>query len=436
MNVKATYNRRQDANSSDAPPVSAPPTGTESTDLDVIETPEALARFARILRRKRVIAVDLEADSMYHFQERVCLIQIATRQENAIVDPLAVPDLADLEPIFANPRIEKVFHGADYDIRSLHRDFGIVIHNLFDTQIAARFLGFQETGLEAVLGREFGVSMDKKYQKKDWSQRPLPPEMLAYAAEDTTYLIPLARQLQKRLLRRGRLEWVREECELLSQVRAAEDDGPLFLRFKGAGRMPPRDLAILEGVLRFRRSMAKRKDRPPFKVFGNNAIKRIVETQPATPEEVEACGAFSRKQLHMYGRPVAKIVADALEIPEADLPTYPRRSGPPLSSQVPQRVKSLKTWRDGRCAGLDMDPALVLNKSQMTAIAARNPATLEELAEVEELREWQRAEFGPEILAVLERLRERAGQKETKKRRRKRRPRSRKKPPGGNGNGA
>jgi ribonuclease D len=427
MNAKSSCESPQLAHDSDtaAPAVS---TGIESAGPHMIETPEALSRFARILRRKRVVAVDLEADSMYHFQERVCLIQVATRQESALIDPLAVPDLSELAPIFANPRIEKVFHGADYDVRSLHRDFGIVIHNLFDTQIAARFLGFSETGLEAVLRREFGVSMDKKYQKKDWSQRPLPPEMLAYAAEDTTYLIPLARRLQKRLLRRGRLEWVREECELLSQVRAAEDDGPLFLRFKGAGKLPPRDLAVLEGVLRFRRSIAKRKDRPPFKVFGNNAVKRIVETRPATPEAVEKSGAFSRKQLHMYARPMAKIVAEALEIPDPQLPVYPRRSAPRLSPRAPQRVKSLKAWRDERCAGLDMDPALVLNKSQMTAISARNPENLEELAEVEELREWQRTEFGPEILAVLERLRERAGQKKTKKRRRKRRPRARKKP--------
>ncbi len=433
MNAKSSHGNRQLAHAPDAAAL-ASRAGIESVVPDMIETPEALARFARILRRKRVVAADLEADSMYHFQERVCLIQIATRQENAIVDPLAVSDLSELAPIFANPRIEKVFHGADYDVRSLHRDFGIVIHNLFDTQIAARFLGFQETGLEAVLGREFGVSMDKKYQKKDWSQRPLPPEMLAYAAEDTTYLIPLARRLQKRLERRGRLEWVREECELLSQVRAAEDDGPLFLRFKGAGKLPPRDLAVLEGVLRFRRGIARRKDRPPFKVFGNNAVKRIVETRPATPEAMENSGAFSRKQLHMYARPLAKIVAEALEIPESKLPAYPRRSAPRLSPRAPQRVKSLKAWRDERCADLDIDPALVLNKSQMTAIAARNPSTLEELTEVEELREWQRTEFGSEILAVLENLRGRPDQKKTQKRRRRRRPRSRKKPAGDNSN--
>ncbi len=434
MNGKPSYKSRQSAYATDTISVPSPAAGTESSGPCMIETPEALSHFAGVLRRKRVIAVDLEADSMYHFQERVCLIQIATRQESAIVDPLAVPDLSALAPIFANPRIEKVFHGADYDVRSLHRDFGIVIHNLFDTQIAARFLGFAETGLEAVLGREFGVSMDKKYQKKDWSQRPLPPEMLAYAAEDTTYLIPLARSLQKKLQRRGRLEWVREECELLSQVRAAEDEGPLFLRFKGAGKLPPRDLAVLEGVLRFRRSIAQRKDRPPFKVFGNNAVKRIVEIRPETPEAVEASGAFSRKQLNMYARPVAKIVSDALARPESELPTYPRRFAPPPSPRAPLRVKALKAWRDERCADLDMDPALVLNKSQMTAISARNPTTLEELAEVEELREWQRAEFGVEILSVLERLPDRVAQKKTKKRRRRRRPRARKKPAQGETN--
>jgi ribonuclease D len=415
MESKAPHRNRRDA------AAAAPsPTAAECPVPEMIETAEALTRFAGVLRRKRVIAVDLEADSMYHFQERVCLIQISTLQENAIIDPLAVPDLSELAPVFANPRIEKVFHGADYDIRSLHRDFGIVIHNLFDTQIAVRFLGFHETGLEAVLGREFGVSMDKKYQKKDWSQRPLPPEMLSYAAGDTTHLIPLARRLRKRLERRGRLPWVREECELLSRVRAAEDEGPLFLRFKGAGKMRPRELAILEGLLRFRRDVAERKDRPPFKVFGNGAIKKIVETKAAGAGHLESTGAFSRKQVNMYGRPVAQIVSEALALPESELPTYPRRSAPSISPRTPLRVKALKAWRDEYCEGLDMDPALVLNKTQMTAIAARNPETPEELAEVEELREWQRTELGAEILKALEGLRDRSPGKKPKKRRRRR----------------
>ena len=159
----------------------------------IIEETDKLAAAAQELAQVRQIAFDLEADSMYHFREKVCLIQIATRNETIVIDPLQVGDLSPLKPVLANRRIRKVLHGADYDIRSLYRDFNIKIHNLFDTELASRFLGIRETGLDAVLKERFGVRLDKKFQRKDWSKRPLPVEMMNYAAGDVHHLLPLVR---------------------------------------------------------------------------------------------------------------------------------------------------------------------------------------------------------------------------------------------------
>ena len=158
----------------------------------VIERSAELKDAARQLAETHEIAFDLEADSMYHFQEKVCLIQIATGNDTLVVDPLKVDDLSPLKPVMANQRIRKVLHGADYDIRSLYRDFGIEVHNLFDTELASRFLGIRETGLDAVLQQRFSVGLDKKYQRKDWSKRPLPEAMMNYAAGDVHHLLPLA----------------------------------------------------------------------------------------------------------------------------------------------------------------------------------------------------------------------------------------------------
>jgi len=129
---------------------------------------------------------------MYHYFEKVCLLQIATESVSYVLDPLALRDLSALKPVFSNPRIRKVFHGADYDIRSLSRDFGFEVENLFDTQMACKFLGLQETGLEALLRERFQVELNKKFQRADWSKRPLSRDMLEYAAMDGNYLIPLA----------------------------------------------------------------------------------------------------------------------------------------------------------------------------------------------------------------------------------------------------
>lgn len=391
-------------------PIGNPLTESSPSRFEVIDSPSALADFVRALAGETRIAVDLEADSMYHFREKVCLLQMASRDRNVIIDPLKLEDLSLLKPVFADPAVQKVFHGADYDIRSLHRDFHIVVHNLFDTQIACRFLGYSETGLEAVLQRHFEISLDKKYQKKDWSARPLPPEMLAYAAQDTTYLIPLAERLIQELADKGRLEWVVEECELLSRVRAVSDeDEPLFMKFKGAGRLRRRSLAVLENILQLRREIARKKDRPLYMVFGNRAVMEIVKAKPVTSERLEKGGALSKKQIGMYGPAVVQAVKAALDLPEEELPVYPRKKAPAVSPKVPERVKVLKTWRDRRAEALGIDSAIVCTKSQMTAIARENPNDVAALAEIEEMRNWQRKVFGEEIIRALPREKPRKG---------------------------
>jgi ribonuclease D len=390
----------------------------------LIADPSALEAFIEAIRCETDLAVDLEADSMYHFREKVCLIQMTAGSLVAIIDPLAVTDLASLRPVFADPGVRKIFHGADYDVRSLHRDFGIEIENLFDTQIACRFLGFQESGLEAVIRSQFGVVLDKKFQKKNWSKRPLPPDMLAYAASDTRYLIPLAERFHAALREKGRLPWVLEECRLLSQVRALPENGdPLFLKFKGAGRLRPRNLAVLEGLLQLRREIAEKKDRPLFKVFGNESIMKIVKARPTSPSRLERAGGLSRKQLDMYGSAVVQRVAEALALPETALPDYPRKKSPSLSPRVPERINALKSWRDPKAAELEIDPTLICNKSLLTNLAVRNPHDMTALAGVEELKRWQREAFGEEILAVLDALRKPRKPGRSRKRRRKRRTR-------------
>ncbi|MGB9082325.1 MAG: ribonuclease D [Desulfuromonadaceae bacterium] len=144
---------------------------------EIITTTARLAEIADILSEQSEIAVDLEMDSLHHYREKVCLVQVSTRRQSWLLDPLALPTLAPLAAPLAAPEIVVVMHGSDYDIRSLHRDFGIEVTNLFDTMIAARFLGLSEFGLAALLRARFGIELDKKYQKADWSKRPLSREM-------------------------------------------------------------------------------------------------------------------------------------------------------------------------------------------------------------------------------------------------------------------
>lgn len=375
---------------------------TLHVEYQLIENAGDLTAFIHKARQARMVAVDIEGDSMFHFQEKVCLIQMAANGHTAVIDTLAVSDLSELKPLFASPSICKVIHGADYDVRSLYRDFGIEIQNLFDTQLASMYVGWQETSLEAVVARCFDVELDKRCQKKDWSQRPLPGDMATYAASDVAHLIPLAKALTEELDRRGRLDWVREECRLLSQVRpTGNNDAPLFMKFKGAGRLQPRQLAALETLLQLRQAIARQKDRPLFKIIGNATLKKIAVALPASLKQLKESRELSDKQFDMYGNAVMEALRNVHRIPEDQLPCYPRQRSPRLSSRVPPRVKRLRAWRDQKAADLGLNPALVLSRALIKSVAVENPKDKTELNNIEGLHQWQLAAFGEEILEAL-----------------------------------
>jgi ribonuclease D len=295
-----------------------------------IEKSSELNKITGLLEKEKILAFDMEADSLYHFKEKVCLLQAATQKASFVIDPLQMKALEPLKNIFSNPEITKIFHGADYDVRSLFRDFGFNIKNLFDTQIASMFLGLEGTGLDAVLQHKFKVHLNKKYQKKDWSIRPLPEEMIKYAARDVSYLIPLAELLQKDLKAKGRLYWVKEECELLSMVRPApQNNDPIFLKFKGAGWLKKRNLAVLEELLQVRKKIAKKKDKPLFKVFSNMSIMEIAKKPPDSVKGLEALDVLSKKQISMHAKDLVTAVKRALQTPTANLPEYPAKKKSP-----------------------------------------------------------------------------------------------------------
>jgi ribonuclease D len=375
-----------------------------TTAFDWIETREGLRGALDRLAKEPALGVDLEADSLFHFQEKVCLLQLAASDRVFLVDPLAVDDLSPLAPLFANPEVTKVLHGSDYDLRSLDRDFGIRIRGLFDTQIAARFLGLDETGLANLLETRFGVRAEKKFQKKDWSVRPLPDEMLRYGAQDALYLVPLHHMLREELRDLGRLSWVEEECAIQSRVRyAPPDERPLFLRLRGAGSLDARGLSVAEELLRFRLNTARKKDRPPFKILGNQAILELARKRPTTAQEMASVPGVSKGQVRVLGSGLLRCIQEAMELPEGSLPTYPRHSFRRQAPDVIKRVRVLKEWRNERAAELGLDPAVLLTNAQIQALSLARPTRPEEMAPIDGIRRWQRASFGQEICGLMAR---------------------------------
>lgn len=374
-------------------------------NYQIVDTISGLEDLALLLKKEKIIAVDLEADSMFHFQEKVCLIQIASEKINAVIDPLKINDLSPLKPLFANRDIKKIFHGADYDVRSLYRDFRIKINNLFDTQIACMFLGIKGTGLDAVIQQRFNVKLDKRFQKKDWSKRPLPDEMIEYAACDVIYLLPLAAILEKKLAEKGRLLWVYEECAILSKVRpTALNSNPLYLKFKGAGKLNRRTLAALESLLQLRSKIAERKDKPLFKIFSNKSMIELAEAKPANLQRLKNLKALSSRQIDTYGNVLVEAINKALNMPENKLPVYPRNKAPVEKPEVTERIKALKPLRDNKAEALEINPSLVLTNAMINTLAIHNPLDKSDIRRIKELKNWQKEEFGEDITAALRKV--------------------------------
>lgn len=375
------------------------------SDFPILTTLAEVENLAQDLATLDVFAVDLEADSMHSFQEKVCLLQftyyLKGKEITVLLDPLAAPELAVLRPVLANPAIRKIFHAADYDIRCLARDFEIVIHGLFDTMIACQLLGEERVGLADMLAKHFDVTLDKKYQRADWSKRPLPPEMCDYAAGDTRYLHELAKILEAQLIEKGRLSWAEEEFSLMEQARFRQHEGPSFLRMKGAGTLPPRSLEVLENLIRWRETEAERRDCPAYKVLGNKALLSTARHCPETLADFRNVDEFSPRLVERYGRRVLHEVEQAMLVSEDDLPQFPRTERRIRDAAVDKRFACLKQWRKQTASDLELDSGVLINNTLLEAIARVCPSSQVELSEVDGLKEWQKEVLGAKILAAL-----------------------------------
>ena len=370
-----------------------------------VTTDKELADVCRKLEPCEIIGVDLEADSMHCFSEKICLIQIAGPDQAWLVDPFLIDDFSPFSKILENPNIIKVFHGSDFDVRSLDRELSVEIENLFDTEIACRFLNIKARGLGALLKTFFDIDVDKKYQKVDWSKRPLKEEMIAYSVGDVATLVQLHDLLKERLEKIGRLAWAREEFELQARVKYENNHiRPLFKKFKGAGKLDNRSLAVLEYLLEVRISQAEKKDLPPFKIMSNQSIMTMVQHRPGSVEAILKHRALSPKQAGMYGQLCVDAVQTAVALPHRELPSYPRTRMPRKTSQVLGRIDALKKMREAASDTLGMEPGFLINNNTISAVASDKPSCVEDLFEIPGMRNWQVEALGEKILDTLSKI--------------------------------
>src|SRR5262245_55467853 len=270
-----------------------------------IRSAAELATLAASLAGARLLAIDTEADSLHHYPGKLCLVQIADETGRAhLLDPLALPTLAPLGPLIADPGIVKVLHAADNDLAYLKRLYGFTVASLFDTAVAARFLGASALSLDGLLARYLGIEPGKSRQKDDWSRRPLSAAQETYALNDVLHLSALRARLLEELRATGREAWVEEECAALADLRMPDKtpDPEVYLKLKGAGDLDARGWAVLRELYRERESLALQMDRPPFMVVGHDALVTLAARRPRTLAEVAAVPGCSPRVIERAGR--------------------------------------------------------------------------------------------------------------------------------------
>ena len=361
---------------------------------------ESLGWLAGELAAHPVVAVDTESNSLHAYRERVCLIQFSILGADYIVDPIALPDLQPLAPLFANPEQQKVFHAAEYDIVCLRRDYQFEFANIFDTMSAARALGWPQVGLASILDTQFGVTMNKTLQRADWRRRPLTPQHLDYARLDTHYLVALRDRQLEALMASGHWPEAQEEFERIARLRGDPDgarpDPAAFWRARGARELTPEQAGVLQALFAYREQQAERQDRPPFKVMGEATLVEIARRLPRHAEDLHGVPGMTPDQVRRHSRGVLDAIQHGLRAP---VPRAPQADVE--SDEVRDRYDRLHTWRKNKARARGVESDVILPKTALWDLARRPPCGHGALEQVTDLGPWRREAYGKEILALL-----------------------------------
>jgi len=347
------------------------------------------------------MALDTESNGFFRYPERVCLLQIATPHRIYLIDPLALSDLAALGTALSDPGIEKILHGADYDLRSVHRQWGFRIKNLFDTGVAAHFIGMTHLGLGALAEELLGKTLlkDKRLQRADWSVRPLSQEALDYAAEDVESLMEIRDILWKRLTDLGRTEWVLEEFERMGEIRHVPGDPETaFLNMKGSGALHPRALAVLRALWTLREQIARREGKPPFRILPEKALLFLSVNPQAEMETVPGLGPYAIRRWGPAIQAAVKAGTDALPVRRPRAPREHVTAAEVLRRQ--NRLRGLKIHRALEGKRLDLDPSLLWPSPSFERLA-KAPETVSVELNAAEVRRWQRGLIAPLLPAWI-----------------------------------
>jgi ribonuclease D len=364
-----------------------------------IDDSRALDASVERLRRADRIAVDTESNSMHAYRGTTCLIQLSTPAEDLLIDPLAIADISALGALLAEPRIEKIFHAAEYDLICLKRDFDFDVVNIFDTMAAARVCGYQRIGLGNMLEDLLGVRHSKKHQTYDWAQRPLPGSVRRYAQVDTHYLLPLRDVLHEQLRLRGRLDEAREYIADMTrfELKSEAFDPEGFWALARPNALNRGATAILRELYVLRDELAKSVDHPPQRLISNKTLLQIVKQQPRSAKHLYDIRGLPAWLIRQSGDEIIEAVRRGLS---SRLPIK-RPAREHIPPPIVERYTALHSWRRETAKSRGVESDVIISRAALWDIARRNPATVDELGDICGLGPWRRETYGADLVAIV-----------------------------------
>jgi ribonuclease D len=385
-----------------------------SSNPNLIYTPSTFAQMMEQLWEHKVVALDTESDSLFSYYPKVCLIQLSTyagaeEDPNTVVDflvdPLRFTALEPLGQLMADPTCTVIIHAAENDIYLLQREFNLSVTNLFDTQLAARILGWPRAGLAAILEEHFGVVSNKRMQRTNWGKRPLTPEQIAYAQMDTHYLLALRQRQIRELQERERWEEAQEAFEQLTEIdyreRVAAERS--VWQMKEARTIPHAQSGVLEALWLWREQEAQNQDRPPFKIVNNQALIALAQKQPSSMNQLREIPSLSPSEIQRYGLPLLHAIREGKTRPLPALPEAMPRYEQWLDKAILDRFDALRNWRSKTAAARGVSPEIVFSNDILLEVAKRQPRTLEELRQIDGIGPWKAKTYGADLLRLARR---------------------------------
>jgi len=361
----------------------------------LVDTPKALDLALINLRQSKILSIDTESSGYYTYYPRVCLIQINSNGKNYLIDPLKIPDLKGLAPLFIDENILKIFHSAQDDIRALKRDFSFRFKNVADTMISSRLLSMEQSSLSFVVEFYHKVALSKVEQKSNWEIRPLQKQQLRYAALDTAYLESIWIKMEEELRKRNLYDEAKSEFEFTAaeDYVAKEGEGFSLAKFPDIVNFTPLERRKILELLRYRDEKAKRINKASFRVFGNDKLSQAVKEQPNEEKCIEWFGKKDGSEIYKL---LISEYNDPIETSELS-----KRHGEDLNEDEDKKFQNAKKWRLRIMRIRRMEHSLLPSNKQLIAILKANPQNLEDLKSLQVFSAWKVENYGPSLLAAL-----------------------------------